>query len=181
MSVVTMLLWQIATIGVAAEVLIQLIPWSFGWVDTINVLLSRTLFWYFGHPLVYFWLLPAYICWYVIIPKIIGGKIFSDALARLSFILFLLFSIPVGFHHQLMEPGISPLWKYIQVVSDIHGYYSFIDDGILSVRDLRVAWTSRGGTGSIRLGEEAALEGCSFLRSIHGYADLHSCRSRRYY
>jgi cytochrome c oxidase subunit 1 len=116
MSVVTMLLWQIATIGVAVEVVVQLIPWSLGWVDTVNVVLSRTLFWYFGHPLVYFWLLPAYICWYVIIPKIIGGRIFSDSLARLSFILFLLFSIPVGFHHQLMEPGISGFWKFLQVV-----------------------------------------------------------------
>jgi cytochrome c oxidase subunit 1 len=116
MAVVTMLLWQIATIGVAIEVVVQLIPWSFGWTQTINVMLSRTLFWYFGHPLVYFWLLPAYICWYVIIPQIIGGKIYSDALARLSFILLLLFSVPVGFHHQLMEPGISTFWKYLQVV-----------------------------------------------------------------
>ncbi|WP_052487231.1 b(o/a)3-type cytochrome-c oxidase subunit 1 [Gordoniibacillus kamchatkensis] len=115
MSVVTMLLWQVATLGVAAEVLIQLIPWSFGWVDTINVLLSRTLFWYFGHPLVYFWLLPAYICWYVVIPKVIGGRIYSDALARLSFLLLFVFSIPVGFHHQLMEPGISQFWKFLQV------------------------------------------------------------------
>lgn len=116
MAVSTMILWQVATIGVAAEVVLQLIPWSFGWVETVNVLLSRTLFWFFGHPLVYFWLLPAYICWYVVIPKIIGGKIFSDSLARLSFILFILFSIPVGFHHQLMEPGISSIWKYLQVV-----------------------------------------------------------------
>lgn len=116
MAVVTMLLWIIATLGVAATVVFQFIPWSLGWVETINVMVSRTLFWYFGHPLVYFWLLPAYICWYVVIPKVIGGKIFSDALARLSFILFLLFSIPVGFHHQLMEPGISSTWKFIQVV-----------------------------------------------------------------
>ncbi|GAA0330053.1 b(o/a)3-type cytochrome-c oxidase subunit 1 [Bacillus carboniphilus] len=116
MAVVTMLLWLIATLGVAATVLIQFIPWSFGWVETIDILVSRTLFWYFGHPLVYFWLLPAYICWYVIIPKIIGGKIFSDSLARLAFILLLLFSIPVGFHHQLLESGISPFWKYLQVV-----------------------------------------------------------------
>lgn len=116
MAVITMLLWQIATIGVAVLVLVQLIPWSFGWVETVNVTLSRTLFWYFGHPLVYFWLLPAYMCWYVMVPKIIGGKIFSDALARLSFILFLLFSIPVGLHHQLMEPGISSFWKFLQVV-----------------------------------------------------------------
>lgn len=116
MAVITMLLWIIATLGVAVEVLFQLIPWSFGWVERINVELSRTLFWYFGHPLVYFWLLPAYMCWYVVIPKVIGGKVFSDALARLSFVMFLLFSIPVGLHHQLMEPGISPVWKYVQVV-----------------------------------------------------------------
>ncbi|ALS23340.1 MULTISPECIES: b(o/a)3-type cytochrome-c oxidase subunit 1 [Paenibacillus] len=116
MAVITMLLWIIATLGVAVEVLFQLIPWSFGWVDTVNVVLSRTLFWYFGHPLVYFWLLPAYMCWYCVIPKVIGGKIFSDALARLSFIMFLIFSIPVGFHHQLMEPGVSNIWKFVQVI-----------------------------------------------------------------
>ncbi|MFC4322723.1 b(o/a)3-type cytochrome-c oxidase subunit 1 [Litchfieldia salsa] len=116
MAIATMILWLIATLGVAATVLIQYIPWSLGLVDTIDVLISRTLFWYFGHPLVYFWLLPAYMAWYVIIPKIIGGKIFSDSLARLSFVLFLLFSIPVGFHHQLTEPGIAPSWKYLQVV-----------------------------------------------------------------
>lgn len=116
MAVVTLLMWFVATIGVTVTVLFQFIPWSFGWVETINVVLSRTLFWYFGHPLVYFWLLPAYMCWYVIIPKVIGGKIFSDALARISFILLFLFAIPVGFHHQLLEPGISPFWKYLQVV-----------------------------------------------------------------
>src|SRR5699024_9823077 len=87
MSVITMVMWQIATLGVVAAVLLQFIPWSFGFADTIDVLVSRTLFWYFGHPLVYFWLLPAYMAWYAIIPKIIGGKMFSDSLARLSFIL----------------------------------------------------------------------------------------------
>lgn len=51
MSVVTMLLWLIATLGVAATVLVQFIPWSFGWVERIDVMVSRTLFWYFGHPL----------------------------------------------------------------------------------------------------------------------------------
>jgi len=116
MAIINVALWVIATLGVAATVLFQLLPWSLGLVDTVNVALSRTLFWYFGHPLVYFWLLPAYMCWYAMIPKIIGGKIFSDSLARLSFILFLLFSIPVGFHHQLVEPGIDPAWKFIQVV-----------------------------------------------------------------
>ncbi|GKV69359.1 cytochrome c oxidase subunit I [Sporosarcina sp. NCCP-2716] len=116
MVVINMLMWVIASLGVAIAVVVQFIPWSLGMTDTINVLVSRTLFWYFGHPLVYFWLLPAYMAWYAIIPKIIGGKLFSDSLARLAFILLLMFSIPVGFHHQLTEPGIDPTWKFIQVV-----------------------------------------------------------------
>ncbi|WP_338788608.1 b(o/a)3-type cytochrome-c oxidase subunit 1 [Metabacillus sp. FJAT-53654] len=116
MTISTLILWLIACLGVVATVLFQFIPWAFGWVDTINVELSRSLFWYFGHPLVYFWLLPAYMAWYVIVPKIIGGRVFSDSLARLSFVLFILFSIPVGFHHQLTEPGISSFWKFLQTV-----------------------------------------------------------------
>ncbi|MFD2215810.1 b(o/a)3-type cytochrome-c oxidase subunit 1 [Metabacillus endolithicus] len=116
MTISTLILWIIACLGVVATVLFQFIPWAFGWVDTINVELSRSLFWYFGHPLVYFWLLPAYMAWYVVVPKIIGGKVFSDSLARLSFVLFILFSIPVGFHHQLTEPGISSFWKFLQTV-----------------------------------------------------------------
>lgn len=116
MTVATIILWVIACLGVVATVLFQYIPWAFGLVDTINVELSRSLFWYFGHPLVYFWLLPAYMAWYVVVPKIIGVPVFSDSLARLAFILFILFSIPVGFHHQLMEPGISNFWKFLQVV-----------------------------------------------------------------
>ena len=115
MALATVILWLHASLYVAIEVVVQLIPWSFGWVDRVNVPLSRTLFWWFGHALVYFWLLPAYIYWYVNIPQIIGGKILSGSLPRLTFILFLLFSIPVGFHHQLTDPGIQPFWKFLQV------------------------------------------------------------------
>src|SRR5699024_1752560 len=64
----------------------------------------------------YFWLLPAYMMWYAMMPKIIGGKIFSDSLARFTFILLLLFSILLAFHHQLTEPRIDPFLKYIQVI-----------------------------------------------------------------
>src|SRR5699024_3866998 len=116
MGVVTMLMWVIASIGVATTVIFQLIPWSLGMVDEVNVLLSRTLVWYFGHPLVYFWLLPAYMAWYAIIPNIIGGNIFLDSLARLTSILLLCFSIPVGFRHQLTDPGIGPFGKYMRVI-----------------------------------------------------------------
>ncbi len=116
MTTATILLWIIAGLGVAATVIGQMIPWALGMTDEINVVLSRSLFWYFGHPLVYFWIMPAYMVWYLVVPKVIGGKLFSASLAKLAFVLFLLFSIPVGFHHQLMESGISVFWKYVQTI-----------------------------------------------------------------
>ncbi|UCZ53674.1 b(o/a)3-type cytochrome-c oxidase subunit 1 [Bacillus shivajii] len=116
MTTATLLLWLVSGLGVATTVLFQMLPWALGLTDEINVLLSRTLFWYFGHPLVYFWIMPAYMVWYTVIPKLIGGRLFSASLAKLAFVLFLLFSIPVGFHHQLMEAGITEFWKFLQTV-----------------------------------------------------------------
>ena len=61
MTIATIILWLHASLAVAVSVVFLIIPWAFEWVERINVSLTRTLFWYFGHALVYFWLLPAYI------------------------------------------------------------------------------------------------------------------------
>ncbi len=116
-SAVTFLMWFIATIGVAIEMLFFLIPWSLGWTHTINVMATRILFWYFGHPLVYFWIMGAYMIWYNIVPTYYGGRIFSDTLTRLVFILLLLLSTPVGIHHEFVEPGISAGWKWLHTMT----------------------------------------------------------------
>jgi cytochrome c oxidase subunit I len=112
----TFVMWIVATLGVVAEMCL-LIPWAFGWTPGINVMLTRMLFWYFGHPLVYFWIMGAYIIWYNIIPTRYGGNVFSDALTRLTFIMLILLSTPVGIHHQFMEPGIASVWKMLHTVT----------------------------------------------------------------
>ncbi len=112
----TFVMWVVATLGVVAE-MAMLIPWAFGWVPKVNVLLTRLFFWYFGHPLVYFWIMGAYIIWYNIIPKRYGGNVFSDALTRLTFIMLILLSTPVGIHHEFMDPGISSVWKALFTVT----------------------------------------------------------------
>lgn len=94
------------SLGVAAEVL-MLIPWAFGWTETINVMLSRTLFWSFGHTFVNIWYLTAVSVWYVVVPKVIGGRLFSDTLTRVVVILLVVSNIPGGFHHQIVDPGMS--------------------------------------------------------------------------
>ncbi|MBS4205391.1 b(o/a)3-type cytochrome-c oxidase subunit 1 [Lederbergia citrea] len=147
MTISTIILWIIACLGVVTTVVFQYIPWAFGWVDTINVELSRSLFWYFGHPLVYFWLLPAYIAWYVVIPKLVGTKVFSDSLARFSFVLFILFSIPVGFHHQLTEPGISSFWKFLQVVLTFMVIVPSLMTAFSMFATFEISGRKKGGTG----------------------------------
>lgn len=110
MGVFTLLFF--GSIGVTIEV-IMLIFWSFGIMETINVMVSRTLFWAFGHTLVNIWYLTAVSVWYVIVPKIIGGRRFSDTLTRLAVILLVITNIPGGFHHQIVDPGMSVALKYM--------------------------------------------------------------------
>lgn len=111
----TFIVWFIATIPVAVEIIVLLIPWSLGLVRTVNVPLARMLFWFFGHPLVYFWLMPAYVMYYTMLPKISGGKLYSDLAGRFTFLWLMIFSAPVGLHHQFMEPGISAGWKFVHM------------------------------------------------------------------
>ncbi|MFO7847759.1 MAG: cbb3-type cytochrome c oxidase subunit I [Balneolaceae bacterium] len=143
----TFIIWFIATLAVAVEILTMLLPWSLGLVDEVNVMLARTLFWFFGHPLVYFWLLPAYVMYYSFLPKMAGGKLYSDMAGRLVFMMFIVFSIPVGTHHQYMDPAIGAQWKLL------HGIFTFavalpsLITAFTIAASLEFAGRKRGATG----------------------------------
>ena len=113
-TLVNFIIWFVCTLAVAYEVLVLLLPWAMGWTTTVNVTLARTLFWFFGHALVYFWLLPAYVMFYTMLPKIAGGKLYSDLAGRIAFFGFLLLSIPIGVHHQYSDPSITQGVKFFQ-------------------------------------------------------------------
>ncbi len=113
-TLVNFIIWFVCTLAVAYEVLVLLLPWALGWTDTVNVTLARTLFWFFGHALVYFWLLPAYVMFYTMLPKLAGGKLYSDLAGRIAFFGFLLLSIPIGVHHQYSDPSITQGVKFFQ-------------------------------------------------------------------
>jgi cytochrome c oxidase subunit I len=143
----TVIIWFIATAGVAAEVVFQLIPWSLGITQTVDPELSRMLFWYFGHPLVYFWILPAYVVWYTVAPRVAGGKVFSEPLARLAFALFIILSTPVGFHHQFLDPGIPASWKLFHTVLTFAILFPSFLTAFTVTASFEVAGRSRGATG----------------------------------
>jgi cytochrome c oxidase subunit 1 len=143
----TIIIWYLATAGLAAEVVGMLIPWSLGLVETVDPLLARVYFWWFGHPLVYFWLLPAYVLWYYVLPQVAGGKLFSDALGRMVFILFVLLSTPVGFHHQFADPGISAGWKLAHTVTTYAVLYPSFVTAFTIIASLEVAGRMKGATG----------------------------------
>jgi cytochrome c oxidase subunit 1 len=143
----TVIVWYLATAGLAAEVVGMLIPWSLGWVETIDPVVARTLFWWFGHPLVYFWLMPAYVLWYTVLPKVAGGRLFSDPLARMAFVLFVLLSTPVGFHHQFADPGIGAGWKLAHTFTTYAVLYPSFLTAFTVIASLEVAGRMKGARG----------------------------------
>jgi cytochrome c oxidase subunit 1 len=143
----TIIIWYLATTGLAIEVLTMLIPWSMHLVATIDPLLARTYFWWFGHPLVYFWLLPAYVIWYTVLPKVAGGKLFSDSLGRVVFVMFVLVSVPVGFHHQFVDPGITAGWKLTHTFLTYTVVFPSLVTAFTIIASLEVAGRMKGAKG----------------------------------
>jgi len=149
MALVTFTMWTIASMGLAAEMLFMTIPWSLGLTSGTDALLARVLFWFTGHPIVYFWLLPAYISWYTIVPRQAGGRLFSDPLARASFLLFLVLSTPLGFHHQYTDPGIHEGWKLVHAFLTFAVFFPSLLTFFNVVASLESGARARGGRGWI--------------------------------
>ena len=141
------ILWFITSLGVASEVLFQLIPWSLGIIDTVDVGLARTLFSWTLHAIVYFWLFPAYIALYTLVPAAAGGKVFSDQMGRVAFILLLLFSVPIGFHHLYMDPFQAAGWKFLHMTGTFMVSVPTLLTGFTVIASLEVAGRLRGGKG----------------------------------
>src|ERR1700739_1867262 len=110
----TAFLWAWAASGVLLELVGILLPRAFGWSDLIDAALGRTLFSVTLHAIVYFWLMPAYIAFYTLLPQAAGGRLYSDTMGRLTFIMFLVFSLPVGMHHLLADPEHGSGFKFLQ-------------------------------------------------------------------
>jgi cytochrome c oxidase subunit 1 len=146
-TVANAILWLWTTAGVGAELVFQVIPAALGWKETIDVGLARTLFSWTLHAIVYFWLIPAYIAFYTMLPQAAGGRLYSDTMGRLSFILFLLYSLPVGMHHLFMDPEHGTGFKFLQMMlTALVSVPTLLTIFTISA-SLEIAGRLRGGTG----------------------------------
>ena len=106
-------LWAWTSVGAAVEILALILPAALGFTDTINAGLARVFFSWTLHAIVYFWLMPAYIAFYTLFPRAIGGRLYSDTMGRVAFALFLVFSMPIGIHHLFADPQVGAGFKFV--------------------------------------------------------------------
>jgi cytochrome c oxidase subunit 1 len=110
------LLWGWTAVGAALELLLQILPVALGLRTTIDAGLARVFFSWTLHAIVYFWLMPTYIAYYTIVPRAIGGRLYSDTMGRLAFILFLIVAMPIGIHHLFVDPQVGAGFKFLHSV-----------------------------------------------------------------
>lgn len=110
------LLWAWTSLGVGAEIVFLILPNAFGWTDTIDPALARLLFSWTLHAIVYFWLIPTYIAFYVLLPQAAGGRLYSDKMGRIAFLQLLIFAMPIGLHHLFADPQIGAGFKFLHAV-----------------------------------------------------------------
>jgi cytochrome c oxidase subunit 1 len=140
-------LWGWTAIGAALELLLQILPAALGFKSTIDAGLSRVFFSWTLHAIVYFWLMPTYIAYYTIVPRAIGGKLYSDTMARISFILFLVVAMPIGVHHTFADPQVGAGFKFIHSAFTALVALPTLLTVFTICASVEIAGRLRGGTG----------------------------------
>jgi cytochrome c oxidase subunit 1 len=142
-------LWAWTSVGAAVEVLVLILPASLGLTDTINAGLARVFFSWTLHAIVYFWLMPAYIAFYTLVPRAIGGRLYSDMMGRISFVLFLVFSMPIGIHHLFQDPQVGAGVKFLHAVFTAMVSVPTLLTVFTITASVEIAGRLRGGTGAL--------------------------------
>ena len=140
-------LWAWTSVGAALEILLLILPVALGFKDTIDAGLARVFFSWTLHAIVYFWLMPAYIAFYTIVPRAIGGRLYSDTMGRVAFVLFLVFSMPIGIHHLFADPHVGAGFKFVHAMMTAMVSVPTLMTVFTIVASVEIAARLRGGKG----------------------------------
>ncbi|MBF0310284.1 MAG: cbb3-type cytochrome c oxidase subunit I [Magnetococcales bacterium] len=120
----------IFTIASGAIILIPTFLWSIGYINHIDPLMYRTIWWAMGHSSQQINVSAQVAIWYAIAAIVFGARPMSEKVSRGAFLLYILFLQLASAHHILVDPGISSEWKvfntsyamYLAVLASmIHG------------------------------------------------------------
>ncbi|MBF0164983.1 MAG: cbb3-type cytochrome c oxidase subunit I [Magnetococcales bacterium] len=120
----------IFTIASGAVILIPTLLWSLGFINHIDPLMYRTIWWALGHSSQQINVAAHVSIWYAIAAILFGAKPMSEKVSRTAFLLYILFLQLASAHHILADPGVSSTWKvfntsyamYLAVLASmIHG------------------------------------------------------------
>src|SRR6185437_8896505 len=143
-------LWAWTAVGAAIELIFQILPAALGLTTTIDAGLSRVFFSWTLHAIVYFWLMPTYIAYYTIVPRAIGGRLYSDTMGRLAFILFLIVAMPIGIHHLFMDPQVGAGFKFMHSVFTAMVALPTLLTVFTICASVEIAARLRGGKGALK-------------------------------
>jgi cytochrome c oxidase subunit 1 len=142
-------LWAWTSVGAAVEILFLILPVALGFKTTIDAGLARVFFSWTLHAIVYFWLMPAYIAFYTLVPRAIGGRLYSDVMGRISFVLFLVFSMPIGIHHLFQDPQVGAGMKFLHAAFTAMVSVPTLLTVFTITASVEIAGRLRGGTGAL--------------------------------
>src|SRR3990172_2720638 len=120
----------IFTIASGAIILIPTFLWKLGFINYIDPLMYRIIWWGMGHSSQQINVSAHIAVWYLIAGVVFGAKPLSEKVSRMAFLLYILFLQLASAHHLLADPGISSEWKifntsyamYLAVLASmIHG------------------------------------------------------------
>jgi cytochrome c oxidase subunit 1 len=101
----------IFTIASGAIILIPTFLWSVGYINHIDPVMYRVIWWAFGHSSQQINVAAHVAVWYAIAAIVFGAKPMSEKVSRTAFLLYILFLQLASAHHLLVDPGISSEWK----------------------------------------------------------------------
>jgi cytochrome c oxidase subunit 1 len=101
------------TIASGAIILIPTWLWSLGYINHIDTLMYKLVWWAMGHSSQQINVSAHVAIWYLIAAVTVGAKPLSEKVSRMAFLMYVLFLQLASAHHLLVEPGLSPEWKIV--------------------------------------------------------------------
>jgi len=120
----------IFTIASGAIILIPTFLWKVGYINHIDPLMYRIIWWGMGHSSQQINVSAHIAVWYAVMGVVFGARPLSEKVSRTAFLLYILFLQLASAHHLLTDPGIGTEWKifntsyamYLAVLASmIHG------------------------------------------------------------